>query len=452
MAVRLEVHPDVERLRHRVQKLNPRVGARAFHAEDVSDVRGGRAVGVRGLHDAHAQGRIERVDGGASFEQVRHARRHERGDLVAVEEFRRAVVIVVLQAKVHEPVGVAVDADAAPRRSQRVEPAVRGRALLLLHEIRAHLLVQRPRLPGDVAKVHRQDVSRGRSSDGFREGGELRGAHAVGAVHDDGPSFVVVVRSPGDHATEPAREPREVIRLGARPSSMRRVHDVVELRGGHEPEVGDGGADGLRAGFGRRRERRAGGPGVPREEDVRRGRVRGVCRGMRVLREVRLGGRSHRRDRGSHRVPPRSVGERLRVPLPRHREHPTVAVDQLDAVVALGVVARGDHDAGGAAGHRRSHRRDRSAAEHGGREHVAPGAEAGGAVGEPDGRAVGGRRDRVRVARRDEGVDVHVDAGACGSRWRSGERLDGTIWWASRSRGRSISSFLPVATGDAVRK
>ena len=192
------------------------------------------------------------------------------------------------------------------------------------------------------------------------------------------------------------------------------------------------------------------GRGVPREEDVRWGRVRGVRRGMRVLREVRLGGRSHRRDRGSHRFPPRSVGERLRVPLPRHREHPTVAVDELDAVVALGVVARGDHDAGGAAGHRRSHRRDRSAAEHGGREHVAPGAEAGGAVGEPDGRAVGGRRDRVRVARRDEGVDVHVDAGACGSRWRRGERLDRTK--ASRGRGCSISSFLPVATGDAVRK
>jgi len=74
-------------------------------------------------------------------------------------------------------------------------------------------------------------------------------------------------------------------------------------------------------------------------------------------------------------------------------------------------MAGGDHHPGRPAGDGRSYRGDRAAAEHGGREDVADCAEAGGAVGEVDRCAVGGGGYRIRIARGDEGVDVHGDDG-----------------------------------------
>ena len=78
-----------------------------------------------------------------------------------------------------------------------------------------------------------------------------------------------------------------------------RVDDVVELRCGHETAVGDLRSDGFRARLGGGREGRAGGSGIPREEDVRRRGCRCVRRGMVVLWEVRLGGCLRELDRGS---------------------------------------------------------------------------------------------------------------------------------------------------------
>ena len=116
------------------------------------------------------------------------------------------------------------------------------------------------------------------------------------------------------------------------------------------------------------------------------------------------------------------VGERLGVRLPGHGEHPAGAVHELDAVVGLGVVRGGDDDARGAAGDVGARRGERAAAEHRRREHVALGAEARGAVGEDDARAVRGPGRRILLRRRDETGDVHGRKCGRGEKARGGAR------------------------------
>jgi len=103
------------------------------------------------------------------------------------------------------------------------------------------------------------------------------------------------------------------------------------------------------------------------------------------------------------------VGKRLSVRLPAHRQHAPSAVHQLNAIVGLWIMAGGDDHAGGAAREMRTHSGQRAAAEHGGGQQVARGAEPCGAVGELHGARPAVRGGGGRVLRRDRAKvrDVH---------------------------------------------
>eukprot|EP00982_Pelagococcus_subviridis_P009183 30907-Pelagococcus_subviridis.AAC.4 len=103
--------------------------------------------------------------------------------------------------------------------------------------------VRRTHLAADVSKRQRKHLR----SEERRERPELRRADAVRAVHEDGLGLdlrsivgVFVASCRGRRRRERlerAREPLEVILLPARHPSVRRVHDVVQLRRRHQTEV-----------------------------------------------------------------------------------------------------------------------------------------------------------------------------------------------------------------------
>lgn len=329
VAVRLEVHADVERARGVVQVLHPRRRAHHGQLQVLLDVARAGAVGVGRLHDADAQGLLVEPRGPR---QVRDERRGERRDPVPVEHEEPGLRV---DPVVDEAVGVAVQrAPPVPGRLLRA----RRRPLPRLDEVRPAVQVQHLR-PEHVVVVHLdvQPRLRLRAVVVLEELAELGPAHAVGAVDRQG------ARHPPapEGAPERLRELLVVPGLAdlavglGRPFGVDGPRQVVQLRRGQDLVVdvgGVGGGEGVGEG---RDELDARGPRVPAGDDLARGGevdLLGVGEVEQAVGEL-LVRRGVDQLRGEH--------------LPVLLQHVAQRVHDLDAVVRRGVVARRDHDADG---------------------------------------------------------------------------------------------------------